>query len=249
MELQRPICVFDLETTGLNRENDRIVEISVVKMLSTDPGTWQTKTKRLNPQMPIPPQVSAVHGITDEMVAGCSTFERIANSLHQFITGCDIGGFGCLSFDVPVLYNEFARAGITWDYQAHHIVDAGNLFKIKEPRDLSAALWYYCQAELEDAHSAEADAKATAMVLCAQMRAYEDLDRMPISELAIYSNYGHKILDVSGKFVYNDAGQIIINFGPPRGKPALENLDFVHWMTTKEFPADTMRVCYELLNQ
>jgi DNA polymerase-3 subunit epsilon len=246
MLLQRPIVFFDIESTGLDRANDRIVEISVVKMHNAD--TFKTITRRLNPGMPIPPATTAVHGITDEMVKDCPTFKNVAKALMEFLTGCDMGGYGCISFDVPMLYNEFLRAGIEWDFHEVNIIDCSNIFKQKEPRDLTAAMKFYCNAEHAGAHGAEADAMATAKVFMAQLQCYPELEAMPLSELALFSNFGHKILDLSGKFTYNQDGEIVLNFGPHRGKKAEDNLDFLNWMLSKDFPPDTVKICQSFFN-
>lgn len=242
----RPIIIFDVESTGLNKETDRIVEISAVKIFDNT-GHNELRTKRLNPGIPIPPEATAIHGITNEAVATCTTFKRISNSLHEFFTGCDIGGFGCLFFDVPILYYEFLRAGITWDYQSVNIIDCGNIFKRMEPRDLTAAVKFYCNAPHQGAHGAEADATATANVFLQQLQRYPELSEMTASELAVFSNFDKKILDVSGKFVYDEKGVILLNFGPHKGKPANDNLDFVQWMEGKDFAPDTFKIVNQLL--
>lgn len=248
MLLQRPIAIFDIESTGLDRQNDRIIDISVVKIHDIE-RDWEVRTKRLNPGIPIPEASTKIHGITNEMVVGCPSFSMIAKSLQALFEGCDIGGYGCLAFDMPMLYNEFLRAGITWDYQAFNIIDCSNIFKQKEPRDLTAAVKFFCNETHDDAHGAEADAVATAKVLLHQLNRYPELNEMPFSELAIYSNYGKKILDLSGKFSYNEAGEIILNFGPHRGLPARAHLDFVEWMLQKDFPPDTRKICYQLFSE
>lgn len=249
MFLERPLAIIDLEATGLDRQNDRIVEISVVKMQDINPNSWEVKTKRLNPTIPIHQQATAIHGITDEMVANVHTFRQIAQSLFEFLKGCDIGGFGNLAFDVPMLYNEFLRCGIEWDYHSFNIIDCSNIFKQKEPRDLTAAVHFYCNDMHEGAHGAEADALATARVFCKQLEHYPDMAAQPISEIALYSNYGRKILDLSGKFTYNEEGEIILNFGPHRGQPAKEHLDFIEWMLSKQFAPDTIKVCLSLFKE
>lgn len=234
MHFDKPIAFIDIESTGLDRMNDRIIEISVVKYSAADDIV--TKTMRLNPGMSIPEASTKVHGITDEMVKDAHTFRQISKSLHEFIEGCDIGGFGILAFDVPMLYNEFLRASIVWNYQNIRFFDGANIYKQKEPRDLTAALKFYCGVDHEGAHGAEADAIGSMKVLVSQIEKYSDLETMTPADLALYSNYGKAILDLSGKFTYNEEGKIILNFGPHRGLPAEEHLDFVRWMTTKDFP-------------
>lgn len=245
MVLLRPIVFFDIESTGLDREHDRIVEFSATK-IHVD-GIWETRTKRINPSILIPAESTAIHGITNEMVADCPSFMKISNSLLSFITGCDLGVYGGISFDVPMLYNEFQRVGIKWDYHAHNIIDSGNIFKIQEPRDLTAAVNYYCNETFDDAHGAEADAIATAKVFFEQMGMYPILDEMNMEQLAEYSNYGKKILDVSGKFTYNEQGVIVLNFGKHRDQPAADHKDFLQWMLSKDFPPDTVEVCNKVI--
>ncbi|TXH14197.1 MAG: 3'-5' exonuclease [Hyphomicrobiaceae bacterium] len=249
LKLERPIAFFDLETTGVDRENDRIVEIAVCKL---DP-TGQTKTfcRRVNPTIPIPATASEVHGITDEDIANEPTFKQLAKGLLEILRGCDIAGFNSNSFDVPVLFNEFQRAGHYWDYTKFLMIDAGNLFKIKEPRTLSAAVKFYCGRELEDAHSAAADIEATVDVFLSQMTRYENDEDFPntLSELALYTNYGNKLADLSGKFVYDNQGILLLNFGKHKGQPAANHIDFLEWMLSKDFPADTVAIAAEVVDE
>ena len=244
LQLTRPLIFLDIEATGIDRENDRIVELSVTKIMPD--GTMETKTRRLNPEMPIPAGATEIHGIKDEDVANEKTFKEIAKSLLAYFEGCDIAGFGSNYFDVPMLYNEWLRAGIEWDYTKVNLIDAGNLFKIKEERTLSAAVKFYCNKDHEGAHGAEADTAATIDVFAAQMERYEDLPTT-VEEMALVTNYGKKILDLSGKFSYNDAGEIIFNF-KYKGERAIDHMDFIDWMYYKaNFPPDTRRVCAQLL--
>lgn len=243
----KPIAFIDIESTGLNRETDRIIEISIVKQFSQHER--EVRTRRFNPGISIPAESTAIHGITNEMVKDKPSFQSVAKSFHALLVDCAIGGYGCLSFDMPLLYNEFLRTGIQWDYMAHEIIDCGNLFKIQEKRDLTAAVNFYCKREHADAHGAEPDAIATADVFFGQMCMYPELNQMTLSELAIYSNYGKRILDLSGKFTYNENGQIIFNFGPNRNQLAANHPDFIDWMLSKDFPPDTRKVCNQILNE
>ncbi|MFA6058920.1 MAG: 3'-5' exonuclease [Taibaiella sp.] len=243
--LEKPLAFIDLEGTGLNREKDRIVEISIA--IQYPNGERLVKTKRINPEMPIPAEATAVHGITDADVANAPVFISIAKSLHALIDGCDIAGYGSNSYDIPVLYHEFVRAGIIWDYKKVHFIDAGIIFKIQEPRDLAAAVKFYCGKEHTGAHGAEADTLATAEVFFSQMEKYDLPKTVP--ELALYSNYGRKILDLSGKFTYNDKDQVVYNFGPHRGMPVFAEIGFLDWMLTKDFGQDTISVIHDLKSQ
>ena len=250
LQLKRPIVWFDIESTGIDREKDRIIEISVCKLMPNMERI--TVTKRLNPEMPIPTGASEVHGIKDEDVADCPVFRQIAKSLLEFFEGCDVGGFNGNSFDVPMLYNEFQRCGIDWDYTKFLMIDPGNLFKIKEARTLSAAVKFYCEKELEGAHGAEADIHATVDVFLAQMDRYENDEGFPqtIEELALYTNYGKPVADISGKFSYNDDGAIILNFGTKKGELAKDNISYLDWMVNKaNFPADTNRIASQVLEE
>lgn len=250
IQLTRPIAFFDLESTGTDRENDRIVEIAVCKY---DPsGQFKTVRRRVNPTIPIPAGASDIHGIKDEDVANEPTFKQLAKGLLDLLAGCDIAGFNSNSFDVPLLFNEFARAGHFWDYSQFLMIDVGNLFKIKEPRTLSAAVKHYCGKELLDAHSAEADIEATLEVFLAQMARYENDEDFPqtLAELALYTNYGNKLADLSGKFVYNTEGELILNFGKHRGNPAKNHIDFLQWMVYKaDFAADTTAIATKVLEE
>ena len=173
LNLKNPIVFFDLETTGINISRDRIVELSFLKVYPN--GEEEMKSKRVNPEMPIPPESTAIHGITDEDVKDCPTFKQIAKSLAAQIEGCDLAGFNSNRFDVPVLAEEFLRAGIDFDMSKRKFVDVQIIYHKKEPRTLAAAYKFYCDKELVDAHSAEADTRATYEVLKSQLERYPDL--------------------------------------------------------------------------
>ncbi len=247
LKLKRPLIIFDCETTGVNSAEDRIIEISVIKIL---PDLSETiTTRRLNPCMPIPAQASEVHGITDEMVKDCPTFADVAKALFNLIDGCDILGYNSNRFDVPLLYNEFARAGITWELSGVSLLDAGNIFKIKEERTLAAASRFYLQEELEDSHSAESDAICTKRVFLAQLEKYEDIGSNTIEELAFISNFSKNRADVNGKFVIDDNGDYVINFSKNKGKLAKDELGFLNWMLNcnPPFPADANEIARTIL--
>lgn len=243
MELQitRPICFLDVETTGVNVEEDRIVEIGIFKKFPD--GLEETKSRRINPGIPIPQSASEVHGITDELVKDCPKFINIAKGMHDFISGCDLAGFNCNSFDFPLLFHEFARAGINWNYQDHFFIDMGNLYKIREPRTLGAAYKFYVGKDLENAHDASVDIKATYDVFVKQLTMYDDLPK-DIKELSLYSNYGKEIVDISGKFVKDEQGDYVFNFGSHKGKKAKTEKKYLEWMLkpSSKFSADTKRI-------
>ncbi len=241
----RPVAFFDIEATGKDRENDRIVEICIIKIMPD--GTRETKNRRINPEMPIPPGATETHGITDEMVAAEPTFTQIAKGLLQFIDGCDFAGYNSNNYDIPMLYYEFLRAGIEMPYKDRRFYDVGNLFKIQETRTLSAAVKFYLGREHEGAHGAEADVEATIQVFLAQLERYPDLPTDQDS-LALYTNYGNGVVDISGKFVRNPDGVVLYNFGPKtKGNPVASDPSFLHWMISKgTFMPDTMAAAHEL---
>lgn len=244
MKLERPICFFDLETTGTDVQKDRIVEISICKLLPDRERI--TKTKRINPGIPIPAGASEVHKIYDVDVKDEALFISYAKNIHQFISGCDIGGFNSNRFDAPLLYNEFLRAGIEWDYSDVNFIDVGNIFKIREQRTLVAAAKFYLDLDITQlAHSAEVDTIATVDVFEAMYRKYEDLPT-EVSELALYSNFDKKILDLSGWFSEGVLpGEIIFNRGKYIGEPIKAHRDYLQWMLGRDFPTDTLKICKE----
>lgn len=245
LKMTRPIVFFDLESTGKVPATDQIIEISCLK-LNMD-GTKKIHTTRVKPTIPIDPGATEVHGITIEDLADCKTFEQIAPSLFKFMSGCDLAGFNSNKFDVPMLYFEFLRAGFILDYRSVNLLDAGNIMKIEESRTLVAAAKFYNNIDLEDAHSAEADILATFDVFMAQLNRYD----IPadVESLAVYSNYDKPILDLSGKFTFNEAGEVLYNFGAHMGKPVFENIDYLSWMLSKDFAPDTVAICNQLMDE
>jgi DNA polymerase III subunit epsilon len=246
LQLTRPLAFIDIESTGLNKETDRIIELAICIMTPDLP--IQEFTFSFNPGIPIPAEATAIHGISDADVSDLQSFKEFAKSIHDMLCECDIAGFNSNAFDVPMLYFELLRAGITWDYSKCRMIDVGNIFKIREQRTLSAAVKFYTGQDHEDAHGAKADALATAEVLKAQFAKYPDLPAT-VNELALYSNYGKKMLDVSGKFAMDEKGVIILNFGPHKGKPAKENISFLDWMMSKDFAPDTKSVAMTVIHE
>lgn len=247
LEFNRPIVFFDIESTGLSTTDDRIVEISVHKV-GID-GEAESKTRRVNPGIPISPQATEVHGITDEDVKDMPPFNKIAKSLHDLIQGCDIGGFNSNRFDCPMLYNEFRRAGINWNYKQHHFIDVGNIFKIMEPRTLEAAVKFYLNREHDGAHGAAADTQATAEVFFHMINKYKAELPDTVDQLELFCNYDAPLMDLSGKFTSDKDGTILLNFGKYRGERAEDHPDFLQWIMSKDFPPDTVQVCEHVLNQ
>lgn len=239
LRLKRPIIFFDLETTGVDTARDRIVEVSMIKIMPD--GEEITRTRRLNPGMPIPPEATAVHGITDDDVRDCPTFPQVAKSLAQFIQGCDFGGFNSNRFDLPVLVEEFMRAGVDVDFKRRRFVDVQTIFHKKEQRTLVAAYRFYCGKELTEAHSADADTRATYEVLKAQLDHYDDLPN-DISYLSEYSAQNRNV-DFMGRLVYDDKHREVVNFGKYKGRLAEEVLradpSYYNWIMQGDFSQNT----------
>lgn len=239
LTLDRPIIFFDLETTGTNITHDRIVEISLIKV--TPDGEESERTRRINPGMPIPAEATAVHHITDEDVKNEPRFEQVARSLAAIFQGCDIAGFNSNRFDIPMLKQEFDRAGVEFDLNGVRFIDVQTIFHKREPRNLVAAYRFYCDKDLEQAHSACADTRATYEVLKAQLERYTDLpnDMQALSE---YTSYNRNV-DLMGRLVYDDAGREVINFGKHRGRTAEEVLrtepGYFGWIMQGDFTDDT----------
>lgn len=243
LELKKPLVIFDLETTGINISNDRIVEISYLKIHPNQKE--EGKTIRVNPGIPIPPESTAVHKISDADVANCPQFKEIAKELAATFTGCDFAGFNSNKFDVPLLAEEFLRAKVDFDWTKPKFIDAHVIFCKKEQRTLTAAYQFYCDKELTDAHAAESDTKATYEVLLAQLERYQDLPRN-IEELSAYSAHNRNA-DFAGRIVYDDNDREVFNFGKHKGKLVSEvfnNIDpsYYSWIMHGEFPLYTKQV-------
>jgi DNA polymerase III subunit epsilon len=249
LQLSRPIAFFDLETTGVNLSSDRIVEVAIIKVLQD--GSRQVKRKLINPEMPIPQQVIEIHGITDEMVKSAPTFKQAANELKQFIEGCDIGGYNSNRFDIPMLMEEFLRAGMTMDLSARRMIDVQHIFYTMEPRTLSAAYKFYCHKELEGAHGAEVDVNATIDVLMSQIVRYPQLGNTVDSILGVIGE--EKIVDYARRFVFDDKGVEVFNFGKHKGRPVADVLkaepQYYDWMMRGDFPLHTKQKLTEILNK
>ncbi len=246
LKLKRPIVFFDLETTGIDTSRDRIVEISLVKVMPD--GEEITKTRRINPEMPIPAEATAVHHITDEDVKDCPTFRQVAKSLAQFLEGCDFGGFNSNRFDLPVLVEEFLRVGVDIDFKKRRFVDVQNIFHKMEQRTLVAAYKFYCDKDLTEAHSAEADTKATYEVLKAQLDRYPDLQN-DVEALADFSSRG-ETADYAGRILYNEKGEEIFGFGKYKGRTVEEVFrlepSYYDWMMKGDFPLYTKKVITQI---
>ncbi len=249
LQLARPIAFFDLETTGVNLSTDRIIEVAIIKILSD--GTRQVKRKLLNPGIPIPPETTAIHGITDEMVKDAPSFKQCGNELKQFIENCDMGGYNSNRFDIPILMEEFLRAGMEVDLSACRMVDVQHIFYKMEPRTLTAAYKYYCDKELVDAHSAEADVNATIDVFMSQIERYPQMGKSLDSILAVIGE--DKVVDYARRFIFDEKGVEVFNFGKHKGRPVIDVLkaepQYYDWMIRGDFPLHTKQKLTEILNR
>ena len=255
LNLTRPLAFFDLETTGIKVATDRIVEICIHR-INTD-GSTKTKTLRINPEVPIPPEVTAIHGITDEDVKDAPKFREVAHDLAHFFENCDLAGFNSNHFDIPLLVEEFLRSGVDFELKGRRFVDVQNIFHKMEPRNLIAAYKFYCDKDLVNAHSAEADTIATFEILKAQLDRYNETafkDRkgnvtIPVvNDVKSLSEFSHasKNADLIGHIVYNDKNEEIFNFGKHKGKLVAEVFknepSYYDWIMKSEFPLSTKKV-------
>lgn len=248
LKITRPLAFIDLETTGVNLGTDRIVEIAIIKILPD--GNKSTKRKIINPGIPIPKAASDVHGITDELVKDAPTFEQVARELKQMLDGCDIGGYNSNRFDVPLLVEEFLRAGVEFDMKGRKLVDVQNIFHKMEQRTLTAAYKFFCNKTLEGAHSAEADASATHEVLLAQLEKYPELGNTLDS---INKAIGEDIIvDFARRFIMEN-GVEIFNFGKYKGQGVAEVLkkepQYYDWMMRGDFPQHTKQKLTEIFTR
>jgi len=267
LHLERPLAIFDLETTGTDIARDRIVEIAVVKILPD--GQVQTLPAErghehrylINPTIPIAPETSMIHGITNEMVLDAPTFEEVAPKLFKFLFNCDLGGFNSNRFDIPLLAEEFLRAGIDFSLEGRNLIDVQVLFHMMEPRTLKAAYKFYCNKSLDDAHEALPDALATHEILEAMIERYEGVEvedgkgnvtvpiRNDMKQIHLISER-KKRADLAGHLVYNDQEEVVFNFGKYKGMAVREVLardqGYFSWMQNAEFPLYTKKVLADI---
>ena len=248
LQLKRPLVFIDLETTGVNLSTDRIVEIAIIKIIPD--GSKFSKQKILNPQMPIPKSSSAIHGITDEKVRDAPTFKQVANELKQFIDDADLSGYNSNRFDIPMLMEEFLRAGFTIDMSNRRMLDVQHIYHMMEKRTLGAAYKFYCEKELHDAHSAEADAIATWEILEAQLTRYTHLGNSLDTILQFTGE--EKFVDFARRFVMDNDVEVF-NFGKHKGRPVSDVLraepQYYDWMMKGDFPLHTKQKLTEILNR
>ncbi len=248
LQLKRPLAVIDLETTGINLSSDRIVEIAIVKIMPD--GSRQVKRKLINPEMPIPPASTDVHGITNEMVKDAPTFKQAANEIKMFIANADLGGYNSNRFDIPLLVEEFLRSGIDIELNDRFLLDVQRVFHMMEQRTLSAAYKFYCDKILDGAHSAEIDATATWEILEAQVKRYP---QMGATVDAIVKFTGEdQVVDFARRFIM-DNGVEVFNFGKHKGKPVTlvlkQEPQYYDWMMKGDFPLHTKQKLTEILNR
>lgn len=240
--LTKPLVIFDLETTGINTSKDRIVELCMIRIQTN--GERQDLNLRFNPGVPIPPEVTLIHGISDADVANEPSFKDKAPMINQFLDNCDFAGFNSNKFDFPMLVEEFYRAEIDFDISKRKFIDAQKIFHVMEPRNLSAAYKFYCQKDLNNAHSAKADTEATWEIIQSQLDRYENLEPN-IDFLHKFSGQSN-LADLAGRLIYNDKQEIVFNFGKHKGKKVEDvfksDFGYYDWMMNGDFPSQTKKV-------
>jgi DNA polymerase-3 subunit epsilon len=246
LNLKRPVVFLDLETTGVNVSSDRIVEISLLKISPNGKQQWMTA--RVNPEMPIPAKITAIHGISDSDVADATTFREIAKNISVFMEGCDLAGYNAIKFDIPVLAEEFLRTDIDFNFRKRKYIDVQVIFHKKEPRTLAAAYQFYCNKNLENAHTSKADTSATYEVLKAQLDRYNDLEN-DMEKLSVFSAFNNNV-DFAGRIITDENGVEIFNFGKHKGKSVeavfKEEPSYYAWMMNGDFPLYTKKVLTEI---
>ena len=246
LQLTKPLCFFDLETTGTDISNDRIVEIAILKLQPN--GTQEKMEKRINPEIQIPFEVSQIHGITNEMVANSPTFKEESHKIYSFIKGCDLAGYNSDRFDIPLLVEELLRSEVSFNFNNIKTVDVQTIFHKMEARTLTAALRFYCDEELSDAHSAQADAKATHDVLLAQLDRYDDLE--PNVDFLNNFSKRKKTADFAGFLVFDKSNEMCFGFGKHKGKKIKDILEnepgYFGWVLNADFPRYTKKILTEV---
>ena len=243
LELEKPIAFFDLETTGVQVAKDRIVEISILKVFPN--GNKESKTWLVNPTIPIPAESTLIHGITNEKVVNEPTFKQLAHEISKLLHNCDLGGFNSNRFDIPLLAEEFLRVGVNFEMNKRKAIDIQNIFHKLEQRTLVAAYSFYCEKDLKDAHSAEADTLATYEVLLAQLKKYDELENN-VDFLAKFSQRGGVFADMAGFIRYNEDDKEVLSFGKYRDVTLeqiwKDNPGYFSWINQADFPLYTKNV-------
>ena len=246
LQLTKPLCFFDLETTGTDISNDRIVEIAILKLHPN--GTQEKMEKRINPEIQIPFEVSQIHGITNKMVANSPTFKDESHKIYSFIKGCDLAGYNSDRFDIPLLVEELLRAEVSFNFNNIKTVDVQTIFHKMEARTLTAALRFYCDEELSNAHSAQADAKATHDVLLAQLDRYNDLE--PNVDFLNNFSKRKRAADFAGFLVFDKSNEMCFGFGKHKGKKIKDILEnepgYFGWVLNADFPRYTKKILTEV---
>src|SRR5215212_8935798 len=246
LQLKKPLAFIDIEATGTNVSTDRIVEIAIIKLM-TD-GNRTVKRKIVNPQIPIPQVCIDMHGITDEMVKDAPVFKQAAHEIKQFLDGCDLACYNAYRLDIPLLIEEFIRAEVEFDMKGRKVIDVQKIFHQMEQRTLSAAYKFYCQKTLDGAHGAEVDASATAEILDAQVQRYPQLGNNIDSIIKAVGE--DSIIDFARRFVYDDKGVEVFNFGKHKGRAVSDVLkaepQYYDWMMKGEFPMNTKQRLTEM---
>lgn len=251
LQLERPLCFFDIESTGVETQSDRIVSLSILKItpedfLRSESEEWFNEI--FNPIILIPKEVTAIHGITNEMVADKPRFQERAAAIHSFLAGCDLAGYNLSNFDVPILWEEFNRAGIIWDLTGVRILDVSNIFRKKEQRTLTAAVKFYCGRELTDAHDARADVTATRDVLLGQLQRYPDLTGLSVEGLCAFSKEGDRV-DLAGTIIRDNDGDYAYTHKRVRGVKVIDDPGYASWMLKSDFSANTKVVLEQILSE
>jgi DNA polymerase-3 subunit epsilon len=246
LQLKKPLAFIDIEATGNNVSKDRIVEIAIVKHLPD--GNRTVKRKIINPEMPIPANITDIHGITDDMVKDAPTFKQAAHEIKQFLDGCDLACYNAYRLDIPMLIEEFIKADVEFDMKGRKVVDVQKIYHQMEQRTLSAAYRFYCNKELQGAHSAETDAAATAEILSAQLERYPQLGNNIDSVLKAIGE--DQIIDFARRFAFNDKGEEVFNFGKHKGRTIADVMksepQYYDWMMKGEFPLNTKQKLTEI---
>ena len=246
LQLKKPLAFIDIEATGSNVAIDRIVEIAIIKTLPD--GNRSVKRKIINPQIAIPQAIVDIHGITNEMVKDAPTFKQLAQEIKQSLDGCDIACYNAYRLDIPLLIEEFLRAEVDFDMKTRKVIDVQKIFHQMEQRTLSAAYKFYCQKNLDGAHGAEVDAAATAEILYAQLERYPQLGNNVDSILKLVGD--DSIIDFARRFIYDDKGVEVFNFGKHKGRPVSDVLkaepQYYDWMMKGEFPMNTIQKLTEI---
>lgn len=246
MKLTRPLVFFDVESTGVDPAKDRIVTLSALKVYPNE--KTHSLNAEFNPGFPMTPEVIAIHGITNEQTALWPPFATHAKTIWYYMLDCDLGGFNLLNFDIPILWEEFWRCGIEWEVGQSHVIDVGNIFKIKEPRTLAAAMKFYCGVDHSEAHDAKADTIATKLVLDGQLKRYPDIAEFDVPKLAEFSRMNERF-DLAGKIIKDKDGDPSYAFGKCKGIKVRDDQSYAKWMLGADFSEQTKIVLRGILKE